>query len=84
MDKVKMLSSKNSGFYVRIDTGDRKAVSFPSYPVQLSGTCPWTRFSFRFKTGSKPGAISKTYVAFSLRKSTGSVWIDKVELYEVK
>ena len=84
MDQVKMLSPKNSGFYVRIDTGDRKSVSFPSYPVQLSGTCPWTRFSFRFRTGPNPASVSKAYVAFSLRKSTGSVWIDRVEMYEVK
>ncbi len=84
MDQVKMLAPKHSGFYVRIDTGDRKAVSYPAAPAQLSGTCGWTRFSFRFRTGAAPASVSKAYVAFSLRKSSGSVWIDHVEMYEVK
>ncbi len=86
MDDVRLLAQKHSGFYIRVDTGNRNSFSYPKSPLTLSGSCPWRRFSFRFKTAAAPapGSAGKCYVAFSLRKASGSVWIDHVELYGVK
>jgi len=85
MEKIKKLESQWSGFFMRFDPQDNKAQYFPTPPVQFDGTCPWTRFTFRVRTGNTVGLNKKTpYLGISLRKASGTLWIDHIEMYEVK
>ncbi len=81
MKDVKKLEPNWSGFYVRIDPGNGKALYYPAaYGIQLTGSCPWTRMEHRFRTPKDTGSKSKPYINFILRKAEGAVWIDDVKL----
>jgi len=74
---------KRGGFYVRIDDGNDVVRYYPQNPV--TGTIPWTRWEYTFRTGhEKLGTGHKPYHHFTLRNATGKVWLDHVELYEIK
>ena len=60
---------------------------FVYYPFKqaLRGDMDWTRFEFEFDTPQKVGNKVTPYIGFYLnRKATGKVWIDHVEMVEVK
>ena len=48
----------------------------------ISGTLPWTLFTFRFRTAKTVLPGRNTRLSFILRKATGKVWIDHVRLIE--
>jgi len=86
MDNVKKMTGDWSGFYVRFDFACKKCTYFPTYPVQMDGSCPWTALTFRVHTPKETNSIKypTSYINFCLRKATGTVWIDKVSLLEIK
>ena len=83
MDKVKKLAAKSSGFYLRLDYGTKKPTYFPNWPIQLEGSCPWTGFSFKVRT-PKDLNPAKSYINFILRKASGTVWLDHIQIRELK
>ena len=57
------------------------------YPFQqpLTGNVKWTRFEFELTTPPNVGSKFVPYIGFYLNKRcTGKVWLDHVELVEVK
>ena len=73
---------KRGGFYVRIDDGNDVVRYYPQNPV--TGTIPWTRWEYTFRTGpEKLGTRHNPYHHFTLRNATGKVWIDHAELVEL-
>ena len=80
---MKKLGTDTSGFYVKIDMGNGKVVFFPTYPIQMDGTCPWTGFSFRIRTPKNYNANGKAYLTFILRKASGTAWVDHVSCVEI-
>jgi hypothetical protein len=83
MDNVKMLEGKASGFYLRFDYGNGKPTYFPKYPARMDGSCPWTGFKFKVRTPKDLNA-RKAYIIFTLRKATGTVWIDEIKINEIR
>ena len=83
LDDVKKLDARWSGFYVRFDYGNNSSFCFPAYPVQMSGSCPWTGFSFRVRTPDDFNIRKNACLRFILRKAAGTVWIDHVKLTEI-
>ena len=79
-ENVKLAPGKKSGgFYVRFDEGNGSVRYLPKHSYY--GSIPWIRWEFNFRTSKKkPG---KAYLHFTLRNSTGRVWVDHVELVEV-
>ena len=85
MENVKPAEASSSGFYLRMDDFSRKEQCFPNRSTAaLSGSCPWTPMTFRFRTSKTVLPGRKTRLSFILRKATGKVWIDHVRLAEVK
>ena len=82
MENVKKLTDKASGFYLRLDFGNGKPAYFPRKPAQLDGSCPWTGFKFAVRT-PKDLKADKSYIIFTLRKASGTVWLDNVKICEV-
>ena len=85
MENVKPAEASSSGFYLRVDDFSRREQCFPNRSTAaLSGSCPWTPMTFRFRTSKTVLPGRKTRLTFVLRKATGKVWIDCVRLAEVK
>ena len=85
MEKVKPAERRLSGFFVRMDDLSSREQYFPSWSTaSLSGSCPWTPMTFRFRTSPKIERKGPPRITFRLRKATGKVWIDRVRLAEVK
>ena len=85
MENVKPEGVHSSGFYLRIDDFSTKEQCFPHRSsAALSGSMPWTPMVFRFKTSKVVLPGRKTRLSFNLRQATGKVWIDHVQLYEIK
>ena len=82
MDKVKKLAASSSGFYLRFDYGNGKPTYFPTWPIQLDGSCPWTGFSFKVCTPKNLNP-AKSYITFTLRKASGTVWLDHIKIREL-
>ncbi len=83
MDRVALLPGTritDGGFYLRIDEGG-KAHYFP-WPAYL-GTLPWQRLEHTWKTGDAIGKSYRPYIHFTLRKCSGTAWVDHVELTEL-
>ena len=56
---------------------------FPAAALAFDGTVGWRRMEFRFKTSGEaiPGRVPRVW--FVMRHTTGSAWIDQVELTEI-
>ena len=79
---LKLENLTHPGLYVRIFEGNGRVHTLPR--VFPKGTAPWHKLTFTFKSGANPPK-SKTEVLFVLLKNvTGKVWIDRVEIVEVK
>lgn len=83
MENVKKLEAKASGFYLRLDFGNGRPAYFPRKPAELDGSCPWTGFRFKVRT-PKDLKVEKSYIIFTLRRATGTVWLDEVKIQEVQ
>ena len=81
MENVKKLTDKASGFYLRFDYGNGRPTYFPRPPAQMDGSCPWTGFKFKIRT-PKDLKPEKSYIIFTLRKATGTAWVDHVKVCE--
>ena len=80
---VKLENLSHPGLYVRIFENNGRVHTLPR--VFPKGTAPWHKLTFTFKSGSKPPKNGKAEVSFVLLKNvTGKVWIDRVEIIEVK
>ena len=78
LENVKKKAAVSSGFYIRFDFGNGNCAYVPK--PQLTGSCPWTGFSFRIRT---PKNYRRSYVKFVLRQAAGKAWVDHVSLVEV-
>ena len=73
---------KGGGFYVRFDEGNGSVRYLPKH--SYFGTIPWIRWEFNFRTSKKKlGTTYSPYLHFVLSNSTGTAWVDHVELVEV-
>jgi hypothetical protein len=57
---------------------------FPSNFNFYTGTIPWCEQGFKFKTGLNTNKKSKSFIKFWIMKASGTAWIDKVKLEEIK
>lgn len=78
LDGVEITDKDNSGFFIRFDMGNGK----PQYPIRpaLRGTIPWLRQEANISIPDDFGAKSVPYIEFKCPNSTGTAWIDQVEL----
>ena len=86
---ITSLATWGGGVYVTVDCGmkPRKTINFPKNNGKFTGTMPWTRQSFEFRTPKDFGKDSRPYISFTrLSKYNGKegiAWIDNVELFEL-
>lgn len=80
LENVKPVHPKR-GFYVRFDEGSGHVQYFPR--VAMTGSMPWKRMEFRFKTHQNTGSKTTPYIRFTFPKGSGTAWVDHVRLYEV-
>ncbi len=80
LENVKPVHPKR-GFYVRFDEGSGHAQYLPA--VAMTGSMPWRRMEFRFKTHQNTGSKTTPYIRFTFPKGSGTAWVDHVRLYEV-
>ena len=80
-------AAPRAGFAVDVRFGN-KGRNFVFYPFKqaLTGTMDWTRFEFEFTTPPHVGGKQMPYIGFYLTRgvSNGMVWLDHVEMVEVK
>ncbi len=69
------------GFNVRFDEGSGYVQYFPR--TAITGSMPWKRMEFRFKTHPTPGSKTVPYLRFQFPKGSGTAWVDHARLYEV-
>ncbi len=81
LDSVKPDKPKG-GFNVRFDEGSGNVSWFPSVP--LTGSMPWTRMEFKFKTHRNIGSKAPAYLRFQFPKGSGTAWVDHVRMHEVQ
>ena len=81
LENVKKKTTVSSGFYIRFDYGNGSCAYCPKQ--QLTGSCPWTGFSFRIHTPKDLSSKSPCYVNFILRQAAGTAWVDHVSLVEI-
>ncbi|NLZ64171.1 MAG: hypothetical protein GX902_10225, partial [Lentisphaerae bacterium] len=74
-------SETRGGFYVRIDQGDGNVQYLPD--PGYTGTLKWQRLEKVFTTGSLQPRTYTPYIHFCQRKSSGTSWIDAVQLVEL-
>ena len=80
LDDVKPLDPTR-GFNVRFDEGSGHVQYFPR--VAITGSMPWKRMEFRFKTHQNVGSRTTPYIRFQFPKGSGTAWVDHARLYEV-
>ena len=68
-------------FNVRFDEGSGYVQMFPRIPVR--GPQEWIRQEFRFRINENFGGKRGAYLRFQPNGKAGSVWLNKVRLYEV-
>jgi hypothetical protein len=73
-------SGKSTGAYVNI--WDDKNCYFPiNY---YTGSIPWTKQGFQFKTGPATNKDKRSYIRLCIRKAAGKVWFDDVRLRKIE
>ena len=84
LENVKNFEPKYSGFYVRMDDMCRHQ-KFPHKTAAcFTGTTPWTPAVFRFRTAKEVVPGRNPRFAFVLGRASGKVWVDHVQLFEIK
>lgn len=80
---IKLEKLTHPGLYVRVFEGNGRVHTLPK--VFPKGTAPWHKLTFTFKSGENlPPKGKKANVLFVLfKRTTGKVWIDRVELIEL-
>lgn len=84
LQDVQKLSQWGGGFYVVIGFGTGKNLYLPQN--SFTGTMPWTRQEFEFKTPEKLYTEIKTSCIQFVRandRTSGTVWVDDVKLVEM-
>ncbi|MBQ7694084.1 MAG: DUF4838 domain-containing protein [Lentisphaeria bacterium] len=82
LDKVEPNGTgPRGGLYARINDSGKGAHYLPKIP--LTGTLPWTRQRFRFRT-SKGDLTPDNTIDFNFYRVRGQAWIDHVEIREVE
>ncbi len=81
LEGVELTDKDDSGFFIRFDMGNGK----PQYPVRpaLRGSIPWLRQESVVSIPADFGAKSVPYLEFKCPNSTGTAWVDQVELLEI-
>jgi hypothetical protein len=66
----------------KISIWDQENRYFPANPY--TGTMPWAKQGFAFRTSAGVNARQKSYVSLILRDADGTVWFDDVRLREAE
>ncbi|MBR4674754.1 MAG: DUF4838 domain-containing protein [Victivallales bacterium] len=86
---ITSLTTWGGGVYVTVDCGmkPRETIHFPMNNGKFTGTMPWTRQTFEFKTPKDFARDERPYLSFTRRSKyngkEGIAWIDNVELFEI-
>ena len=86
---ITSLATWGGGVYVTVDCGmkPRETIHFPTNNGKFTGTMPWTRQTFEFKTPKDFARDERPYISFTRHSKyngkEGIAWIDNVELFEI-
>ncbi len=75
-----------AGLFVQIRFGTKRADTvYRPMPQKFRGDIPWTRLEYTFTAPEGTGELATPYLEFIMTAgATGKVWIDHVEIKEVK
>lgn len=74
-----------AGFDIMLRFGSEgRGHTFHAHPQALTGTINWIRFEHTFKAPFGIGKHHEPFISINLTRSSGTAWVDHIELTEVK